>query len=118
MKWLLLGAIRAYWRLIPPERRRRCLFRESCSRHVYRRARDEGFISGLRALARRWRACRPGYGLLAAREAGEPLVLLADGAVMRIDQLSEAALRSLVADAGGSRKTRSAAGGPSGLSGA
>jgi uncharacterized protein len=61
MSLLLLAVIQLYWRVWPRRWRRRCLFRESCSRYVYRITRREGFVAGVAALRGRVRACRPGY---------------------------------------------------------
>jgi streptomycin 6-kinase len=88
---LILGAILAYWRLVPPRRRRRCLFAKSCSRHVYDLARAEGGGAALRGLRERFRACRPGYRLLEARDGdGAALLRLADGRVVRLEEMSDA----------------------------
>ncbi len=58
MKLLLLGLIHLYWSIIPKSIRRKCIFRESCSKHVYRITRDEGFKNGLNALLFRYKNCR------------------------------------------------------------
>jgi len=60
MKYLLLLAIRIYWR-IPTKYHDKCIFRESCSRYVYRITRQQGFRAGIRALLERNELCRPGY---------------------------------------------------------
>ena len=61
MRALLILVIRLYWMVVPVHRRRSCLFKESCSMHVYHRAAASGFIAGLRALWFRYRNCRAGY---------------------------------------------------------
>jgi hypothetical protein len=61
MRFIIIGLIRIYRQLISPERRR-CLFRESCSAYVERSAREGGSLAAMRALVRRYRCCRPGYG--------------------------------------------------------
>lgn len=61
MKGLLLLAIRAYWKVWPKHWNRGCIFRESCSRHVYRETSESGVRVGLRSLITRSRQCRPGY---------------------------------------------------------
>jgi putative component of membrane protein insertase Oxa1/YidC/SpoIIIJ protein YidD len=63
VKHLILATIRAYWRLVPARRRRLCLFRESCSRFVYRTTIEGGALAGARALRRRIRQCRSGYNV-------------------------------------------------------
>lgn len=60
MKFLLLLAIRVYWK-IPTKLHQRCIFRETCSHYVYRIASKQGFIAGIKALLERNELCRPGY---------------------------------------------------------
>lgn len=59
----LLLVIRMYWLLIPANKRRRCIFKESCSKYVYRITVTEGIISGLKALRFRNRHCQGGYAV-------------------------------------------------------
>jgi uncharacterized protein len=73
VKYLVLAAIRLYWVVWPSELKRRCLYRETCSLHVYRATREGGFVIGLRALLSRVRTCRPGYTV--SSETGLGLVL-------------------------------------------
>lgn len=77
MRHLLLVAIRLYWRWWPAERRRHCLFAETCSQYVYRHARQEGLASGLQHLHLRARQCRPGYALRI--EGAAAVLVCADG---------------------------------------
>ncbi len=67
MKWLLLLTIRAYWVIWPTQWKRKCLFKESCSRYVYRITLTSGMTSGIKALIRRSRVCRPGYKIHATK---------------------------------------------------
>jgi putative component of membrane protein insertase Oxa1/YidC/SpoIIIJ protein YidD len=77
MKTLLLFAIRCYWRFFPKRWRRRCIFRTTCSHHIYETTRTRGIRAGIRALIDRFRKCRPGYTVYSA---GDSLrVRLADG---------------------------------------
>jgi len=62
MRYLIIAAIQLYRKIVPPESRKRCLFRESCSAHVERVAREMGCKAAFRALIKRQRCCRPGYG--------------------------------------------------------
>ncbi|MCK8480919.1 membrane protein insertion efficiency factor YidD [Flavihalobacter algicola] len=64
MRNTLLIIIKAYWYLIPAKNRARCIFRESCSNHVFNKTKIEGFASGLKALRFRYKNCRPGYHLM------------------------------------------------------
>ena len=86
LRALLLLAIRLYWWLVPPRRRRTCLFRISCSCHVYEQTSEGGFLVGLRALVRRWRQCRPGYRFLLGVSAMQ--VRLADGSIVDASALA------------------------------
>ena len=61
MRIFILLAIRLYWQLVPVQWKRKCLFNETCSRHVYRITRQYGVSAGLSALYGRFRRCRPGY---------------------------------------------------------
>lgn len=84
----MLFLVKLYWRLISPMRRRPCLFRETCSQHVYRVTREAGAVKGLMALARRYRRCRLGY-VVESDGQSEPFLRLADQSVAQIAELSE-----------------------------
>jgi putative component of membrane protein insertase Oxa1/YidC/SpoIIIJ protein YidD len=99
MRRLFLLAIKSYWRLVPPRRRRQCVFRESCSRHVYRIVRDEGAIRGMIAFARRLRRCRHGYSVVLDEQL-TPSFLLADGSTLPDSQASDFVLQMLQESAG------------------
>ncbi|MCD8043158.1 MAG: membrane protein insertion efficiency factor YidD [Tannerellaceae bacterium] len=85
MKSGILLLIRLYW-LLPESKRKRCLFRESCSRYVYRVTKEEGFIAGIKALKDRVTKCRPGYKL--HRTDGHTELHLKDGTVLCEEQIS------------------------------
>ena len=87
MKHLLLSIIRLYWRLLPEGRRRPCLYRESCSKYVYRTTQTDGLLSGLRALRHRVQCCRPGYSVHHNGEAFE--LKLAKGGQVQEHEISE-----------------------------
>jgi len=86
VKHLLLFVVRAYWHVWPENRKRCCLFRESCSRHVYRVTCHDGLLAGVRALFRRIRLCRGGYSVTAAADGFR--VSLVDGTVISGDEAS------------------------------
>ena len=79
MRLPLLLLIQLYWRLWPAARRRHCLFRLSCSRHVYQATRRRGFRAGLVALRLRVRQCRPGAYSFRHPVTGVWLLQLPDG---------------------------------------
>jgi uncharacterized protein len=87
MRWLLLGAIRVYWLVAPAWLRRRCIFRVTCSRHVYDVTRARGFWAGLRSLLQRGRQCRPGYSV--EFHAGQFRVRLKDGSVIGAEAFAD-----------------------------
>jgi len=72
MNWLLTVPIRAYRRWVPVERRRPCLFPESCSEHVLRVTTEAGLMAGLRALLIRVRQCRPDQAPVTDPGTGRP----------------------------------------------
>jgi len=93
VSWALLLAIRLYWIVWPARWRRSCLYRESCSRYVYRAAREAGLAAGFRALRERARTCRPGYGIV--RRGGEAWLVLADGSMLSASEASATAVQPL-----------------------
>ena len=91
MRLLLLLGIRLYWRLWPERLRRPCLFRESCSRYVYRATARAGASAGFAALWERTRRCRGGYSV---ETFGDQLVVrLADGSVLSESEASPSLLQ-------------------------
>ena len=89
MKFFLLFCIKIYWKLIPPSRRRSCLFAESCSKYVYRITKERGFWAGIKALRVRYKKCRPGYkiGYNAIDDTTE--ILLVDGTILKEQEMSK-----------------------------
>lgn len=61
MRFFLLVIIRIYWFLIPKAKRRKCIFRKSCSQFVYEKTIENGFYNGWKSLIFRYRNCRPGH---------------------------------------------------------
>ena len=64
MKNLLLIFIKFYWLVIPESKRRRCLFKISCSNYVYENTKSKGFLSGFRALKFRISNCNAHYSII------------------------------------------------------
>jgi hypothetical protein len=69
-----------YW-LLPKSRRRKCLFKESCSLYVFTLTSRKGLYEGLKALQLRLKQCRPGYYIFKT-EDGNEWVLLKDKTVI------------------------------------
>jgi putative component of membrane protein insertase Oxa1/YidC/SpoIIIJ protein YidD len=80
MKYLLLIVIRVYW-LMPKRYRKCCLFKESCSKFVYRNTVECGFKKGVKCLIQRIKTCRPKYAFFEADD-GTNYVILADNSII------------------------------------
>jgi hypothetical protein len=79
MRSIIIGMILLYRRLIPPHRRRPCLFRETCSLHIERVTREAGGLAAMRALLKRIRCCRPGYAFEFVEESNAWELVCKDG---------------------------------------
>lgn len=86
MKYLLLALIRLYW-LIPKRFRRTCLFKETCSHHVFTVTNEKGFRAGLKALKKRIKQCRPGYSIYITDDE-KHWIILNDHSVMERGQMN------------------------------
>ena len=80
MKYLLLALIRTYWSLWPRHLNRGCIYKETCSHHVYWITYNLGFFAGCGALKQRIRTCRPGYAVTTSN--GELGLILRDGSFL------------------------------------
>ncbi len=79
--------VRLYWKLLPAHKRKRCLFKESCSRYVYRITTEKGLLAGLKALWKRIKQCRPGYKIYTL-ESGEEFIWLRDGTLVQLKDIN------------------------------
>ena len=61
MNHLILFAIKIYWNIIPPSKRKKCIFKKSCSNYVFEITQKEGFINGLKAFKFRYQNCRGNF---------------------------------------------------------
>lgn len=61
---LLLFFIKMYWFLIPANKRKKCLFKKSCSHYVFDITKEDGITKGLKALNFRFKHCRPDYYII------------------------------------------------------
>jgi len=92
MKFILLGIIKLYWKVIPEYKRRNCVFTESCSQYVYRITKEKGTISGLVALKQRFYKCRPGYILYFDRQNNSFELFLKNGSTIKEEEISSTLL--------------------------
>jgi len=63
MKYLLLFVIKMYWKIIPASKRKKCIFKKSCSKYVFEITQKEGFINGLKAFQFRYKNCRGNFAI-------------------------------------------------------
>ena len=61
MKNVFLFLIQLYWRFVPENKRNKCLYKVSCSHHVYKTTMERGIYTGIKSLVYRMKNCRPGY---------------------------------------------------------
>ncbi|CAM2794029.1 membrane protein insertion efficiency factor YidD [Chryseobacterium flavum] len=93
MKNLLILLIKIYWLVIPQSKRRKCIFRTSCSRHVYEKTIQEGFISGLKAFKYRFQNCRSGAYII-ENLYGEIQIILPNHQILNKTEISERFIES------------------------
>lgn len=88
MKYVLLGIVKLYWVLFPKQKRRHCIFKESCSKYVYRNT-NKSFILGILALKRRFQECRSGYTIYKDLHKGTFEVVLSNGRIIKGNKISD-----------------------------
>lgn len=91
MKVALLALVRIYWSLWPNRWKRQCLFRESCSRAVYRVTSTKGFRAGMSMLVRRIETCRSNFEVRAID--GTLRVCLCTGEIVPESEVNPAILQ-------------------------
>jgi len=91
MKRLFLFVIKSYWGLVPLKRRRKCLFKISCSQYVYQQVKENGLHKGLRALHYRIQNCNEHYHIIEIQD--EKVVVTKTLKVIRESELSDFVLK-------------------------
>jgi putative component of membrane protein insertase Oxa1/YidC/SpoIIIJ protein YidD len=89
MKYALLVVIRLYWLFIPADKRRTCLYRKSCSKHVYDVTNENGLLTGLKALTTRIKTCRPNHEVIYLGKENTLLIKLSNGTTLQQNDISE-----------------------------
>lgn len=92
MKHLLLFAIRIYWKTFPEHRRRKCIFKKSCSNYVFDITKQKGFLKGLQSLFYRYKNCRGGFQIFINPINGQKLIILPSREVIDEKEIAEGIL--------------------------
>jgi putative component of membrane protein insertase Oxa1/YidC/SpoIIIJ protein YidD len=79
MKWIILKCIELYWTFVPDSLKGVCLFRESCSRYVYRTLKDDGMEQVYRAFTYRLHVCRKPFSITRDQLAERTVMHLCNG---------------------------------------
>ena len=97
MKQLLLFAIQCYWHLIPEHKRRKCIFKQSCSHYVFETTAQKGFLKGYNALLFRYRNCRYGYAIFNSPIDGSMAMLLPSGLIINKEAIADRIINNVEA---------------------
>lgn len=89
MKYLLILLIKTYWLIIPASKRRKCIFRKSCSKHVYEETISKGIISGLKAFKYRFENCTSGAHLIENPITRKLQIILPNHNILDEQEISE-----------------------------
>lgn len=93
MRISLMVIIKLYWFLIPKHKRRKCLFKKSCSNYVYETAKSKGLISGLKALKFRVNNCNSNYNILEIDS--QKILITKTNKIIKEDSINESILVNL-----------------------
>lgn len=79
--------IKLYWN-IPKSKRRRCIFKTSCSQFVYKTTKEKGFIEGLVALKFRVENCNGKFQIYEDSIDGSKKMVLQNGQIIENDEIA------------------------------
>ncbi|KRT17481.1 hypothetical protein ASU31_02745 [Pedobacter ginsenosidimutans] len=88
MKIILLLIIRIYWLVFPQNKRRKCIFKVSCSKHVYQITNESGLSKGFIALKYRYQNCRTGFHIFENHIDGSKMMILPDGQLLQENEIA------------------------------
>ncbi len=88
MKHLLMFSIKFYWLLVPKTKRRKYIFRTSCSKKIFETTKEFGFLSGYRELKFRIQNCNSEFDVYNNIENGELEMILKSGVIVRKEEIS------------------------------
>ncbi|MEN2401503.1 membrane protein insertion efficiency factor YidD [Flavobacterium sp. MC2016-06] len=89
MKYLILLIIQTYWNFIPQSKRKRCIFKTSCSNYVYQITKNEGFIKGIKAFIFRYKNCRGNFEIFENPISKKKQILLPSKLIIDSDEIAE-----------------------------
>jgi hypothetical protein len=93
MKQLLLSLIRMYWNVVPIHKRGPCLFKKTCSHHIYDQTLAHGFLAGMKAFFFRYKNCRGGFSMFKNPLTGKTQMLLRSNKIIGEDDIAPRFLR-------------------------
>lgn len=76
-----------YWKIVSPAKRNKCIYKESCSRYVFRIIKNKGWKSGLDAFIYRYKNCRSNYIL--THTGKQTLLVTAENIVIQEKEIRE-----------------------------
>ena len=89
MKYLILLIIQTYWNMIPKSKRKRCIFKISCSNYVYQITKKEGFLKGLKAFNYRYKNCRGNFEIFENPISKKKQILLSSNQIIDSEEIAE-----------------------------
>ncbi len=87
MKYLFMFIIKCYWHFYPKKYKPKCLYKESCSKHIFKKFKHEGLKAGLEAFHSRIQSCRPNYRFIEIDN--EIVILTSNGKVITNNEMAE-----------------------------
>ncbi len=95
MKYAILLLIQAYWTILPESKRRRCIFKKSCSKYVYETTQENGFFSGMSALLFRFHNCRSGFQIFEDSISGKIQIILPCQKIINEDDIADWLIKNI-----------------------
>jgi len=89
MRYLLLLIIKLYWFLIPPYKRRKCIFKVSCSNYVYCETINNGLFKGLKSLLYRINNCNHEFDIYIDFKSNKKIMKLKYGGIINENNISD-----------------------------
>jgi len=78
-----------YWIFIPPSKRKKCIFKKSCSHYVFDITQKEGLINGLKAFHFRYKNCRGNFAIFNNPLTNKIQMILPSQVIIDSEEISE-----------------------------